>query len=657
MPGRRTGHTVPASAAISTHGGDPMAASARFPHRRRGRRLRAACVAGVAAAALTLAGCSEDGPAGPGERPVEAVEVTPSEADLLVGDARTFSAEARDAQGEMLEDASVAWSLERPEVATLEVLADGRARVTADRSGFTDLRATAGGAAGGADLHVPAPTDTVGPAGAQAVEAARGEVTIRVPEGALAAPTPLSVRPAPADSLPAEPDAAVVEGRAYQFGPAGTAFDPPARITIHYHPGFVPAGTDESDLRLLALTDEGWARVDGSEAAPGRNRVRGPVASFSVYAVGRPANFPPSATIEAPASGAAVAAGRAVTLRGSADDREDGRLSGDALVWRSDVDGEIGTGEEVTTDALSVGEHAIELVATDSDGATGRAEVALAVRANRAPAVTIASPVDGAAFVEGDLIPFRGSADDREDGRIGGDALVWRSDVDGEIGTGEEVVRPVSPGEHEIELVADDDDGATGRAAVTVTVRANEGPEAALGHSPSNPEVGETVTLDAASSSDPVGSIAEYRWDLEDDGTVDRTTTSASTTHAYSSAGDVTAAVTVVDDHGVTDRASTTVSVNAAPSAELTHSPSNPETNETVTFDASGSADADGSIVEYRWDFESDGTIDEITASATATHAYPFSGDIVVTVTVVDDDGAVGLASTFVSVNAPPEPT
>ena len=52
------------------------------------------------------------------------------------------------------------------------------------------------------------------------------------------------------------------------------------------------------------------------------------------------------------------------------------------------------------------------------------------------------------------------------------------------------------------------------------------------------------------------------------------------------------------------------VQENQPPTADFTFEPNVPEVGETVTFDASGSEDPDGSIVEYRWDFDEDGQTD-----------------------------------------------
>ncbi|MFC6940263.1 PKD domain-containing protein, partial [Salinirubellus sp. GCM10025818] len=88
------------------------------------------------------------------------------------------------------------------------------------------------------------------------------------------------------------------------------------------------------------------------------------------------------------------------------------------------------------------------------------------------------------------------------------------------------------------------------------------------------------------------------------------------------------------------------------PSAEFSYSPTSPTTGETVSFDASGSSDSDGSIQSYEWDFDGDGTIDETTSSATTSYTYSTTGDKSVTLTVTDDDGATDQTTQTVSVGS-----
>ncbi|RMD82315.1 MAG: hypothetical protein D6820_03875 [Lentisphaerae bacterium] len=92
-------------------------------------------------------------------------------------------------------------------------------------------------------------------------------------------------------------------------------------------------------------------------------------------------NTPPQVRITTPANNSSYEEGTSITFTGSADDAEDGTLSGSSLVWTSDLDGRLGTGASITTNTLSVGTHVITLTATDSSGLTGTATVTITIRA------------------------------------------------------------------------------------------------------------------------------------------------------------------------------------------------------------------------------------------------------------------------------------
>ena len=60
-----------------------------------------------------------------------------------------------------------------------------------------------------------------------------------------------------------------------------------------------------------------------------------------------------------------------IPLIGVADDAEDGPLSGAALVWNSDLEGDVATGGKAGWIPTSLGVHILVLTATDLDGNTG----------------------------------------------------------------------------------------------------------------------------------------------------------------------------------------------------------------------------------------------------------------------------------------------
>ena len=92
-----------------------------------------------------------------------------------------------------------------------------------------------------------------------------------------------------------------------------------------------------------------------------------------------PGNNPPTVAIASPAPGTSVPTGTAVVLQGSADDPEDGTLTGSALTWSSSLDGALGIGASLTIDSLSAGSHTITLQATDLGGVANEATLLLIV--------------------------------------------------------------------------------------------------------------------------------------------------------------------------------------------------------------------------------------------------------------------------------------
>jgi ligand-binding sensor domain-containing protein len=84
-------------------------------------------------------------------------------------------------------------------------------------------------------------------------------------------------------------------------------------------------------------------------------------------------NKPPQGVgFSSPIAGAELLYGVPTYLVGNAFDLEDGMLPDSALAWRSDRDGDLGTGNNIST-MLTVGTHTLSLTATDSDNAQATA--------------------------------------------------------------------------------------------------------------------------------------------------------------------------------------------------------------------------------------------------------------------------------------------
>ena len=82
---------------------------------------------------------------------------------------------------------------------------------------------------------------------------------------------------------------------------------------------------------------------------------------------------------------------------------------------------------------------------------------------------------------------------------------------------------------------------------------------------------------------------------------------------------------------------------NKAPTAAFTYTVS----GATVTFDAGGSSDSDGTITEYKWDF-GDGSSG---SDAQVQHTYSTLADVSVTLTVIDSNQGVALTQQQISHN------
>lgn len=147
------------------------------------------------------------------------------------------------------------------------------------------------------------------------------------------------------------------------------------------------------------------------------------------------------------------------------------------------------------------------------------------------------------------------------------------------------------------------------------------------------------VSVDAAASSDPDGSISSYSWNWGD-GSAAATGVTAS--HTYGSAGTFPVTLTVTDNRGgtavVSHDVDTTQPPNQVPVASFTAQ----STARALTVNASASSDPDGSIASYAWSW-GDGSPDG--SGVSASHTFTADGTFTVTLTVTDNVGSIASTS------------
>jgi PKD repeat protein len=187
-------------------------------------------------------------------------------------------------------------------------------------------------------------------------------------------------------------------------------------------------------------------------------------------------NQPPVASISAPAEGAMIEEGTPIILSGTAQDPEQGTLSGASLSWSSDRAGALGTGSPLTFTGAARGTHVLLLTAVDSQGLAGYASrtiTVVPVATNQPPTVTLSQPANGAQLIAGQPLTLMGQGTDQEDGTLPDSALTWTSSRDGALGTGRQVSGVLlSAGSHTLTLTGRDSMNATASASVLVTVTA-----------------------------------------------------------------------------------------------------------------------------------------------------------------------------------------
>lgn len=220
---------------------------------------------------------------------------------------------------------------------------------------------------------------------------------------------------------------------------------------------------------------------------------------------------------------------------------------------------------------------------------------------------------------------------------------------DGQFQSGAVVVHAYSQiGNYTVILNVTDNDGLSDTENKTIMVRNT--PLAQFTYLPVLPFIDQSVDFNASPSDPDGGYLTDYLWDFGD-GDIG---SGVVVTHSYTGFGNYTVTLTVTDSESLDDADTKMIRIGACPSAVFTHSPEQPWSFSTVTFNASDSQDLDGFITAYEWDF-GDGNVTTV-QSPIVSHSYNASGNFTLVLTVYDNDGFSDFSSTTLAVVVQSDP-
>lgn len=355
------------------------------------------------------------------------------------------------------------------------------------------------------------------------------------------------------------------------------------------------------------------------------------------------ANMPPVANANGPYNGTVNIS---LQFDGSASTDLDGTIV--SYSWDFG-DGNTGTGVSPTHTYFTAGTFNVSLTVTDDAGDTGTGTTTATIgMGNQPPVANANGPYNGTVNV---ALSFDGTASSDPDGTI----ISYSWDFgDGTMGSGATPSHIYSTANiFNVTLTVTDDAGATdsiGTTANIVPVVVNL-PPVADANGPYSGAVGVALMFDATASTDADGTIVSYDWDFGDG----NTGTGVTPSHSYGLAGNYTVSLTVIDDAGATDSSTTTASIGIVnqPPVSDPNGPYSGTVGIAVSLDGSASSDTDGTIVSYAWVFGDGNTGTGVTPS----HTYMANGNYNVSLTVTDDAGDTGTATTTAAIglgNMPP---
>lgn len=333
-------------------------------------------------------------------------------------------------------------------------------------------------------------------------------------------------------------------------------------------------------------------------------------------------------------------------------------------------DGNTGTGKSTSHLYNSKGEddgrYIVELSVVYRDRATSEENedvfnVDVVFANEKVNAAFTASPESGAIPL---IVTFDASSSLDPDGEVV--EYEWDLDGDGSYDDGDGVTIEYTYekyGDYDVKLRVTDNNGETDTAEMTIIVNEGDKPTATVDVTLEEGDilyVGKEYLFNAENPSSPNGSVTNYEWDFGDGSSV---TKNRSASHTYDAPGNYTIALELKDEDNainVIEYFVDVVTEASAPTAVITtdqdwssdggNSEITGEVPFAVEFSAEDSSDPDDDIVDFQWDLDGDGVIDE--AGEEVEFIFQETGEFTATLYVEDSEGNQSMAGITVFVES-----
>ncbi|MBT3865399.1 PKD domain-containing protein [Candidatus Peregrinibacteria bacterium] len=176
---------------------------------------------------------------------------------------------------------------------------------------------------------------------------------------------------------------------------------------------------------------------------------------------------------------------------------------------------------------------------------------------------------------------------------------------------------------------------------------------------PATYETGVSYIFKGGESVSPNGDILAYSWDFDDGSAIEDTKT---VSHTFDTEGVYNVILTVTDEEDKEGESLLEIVIGTKPGTPQAKMTTDPALEDgalaivgdsplTISFDGSVSTDSDENILEYEWDFDNDGEVDEY--GKKSSHTYIKEGTHTARLTVTDADNNVGTTTIGIQVSTP----